>query len=68
MTRSHRMSSFKYREIFYLDHKGKGECDFLASNRGTLREIIQVCYELTPDNLDQEVKGITETMRYFGFH
>lgn len=58
----------KYREIFYLDHKGKGECDFLAFNRGTLREIIQVCYELTPENLDREVKGITEAMRYFDFN
>ncbi|MDI3521651.1 MAG: uncharacterized protein PWR04_1639, partial [Anaerophaga sp.] len=32
-----------------------------------VQEIIQVCYELTPDNLDREVKGIVEAMRYFNF-
>ena len=60
--------SEKYREIFYLYHKEKEECDFLAFNRNKLREIIQVCHELTPDNLDREVKGITEAMRHFDFH
>jgi len=57
----------KYKEIYYLDHKGKGECDFLAFKGGVVQEIIQVCYELTPDNMDREVKGIVEAMRYFNY-
>lgn len=57
----------KYKEIYYLDHKGKGECDFLAFNRGAVQEIIQVCQELTPDNLEREVKGITEATRFLDF-
>ncbi len=58
----------KYKEIYYLDHKAKGECDFLAIKRGAVQEIIQVCHELTSDNLEREVKGLTEAMSFLDFH
>lgn len=58
----------KYKEIYYLDHKGNGECDFLAFKHGTVQEIIQVCHELTPDNLEREIKGLTEAMDFLDFH
>jgi len=57
-----------YKEIYYLDHKGKGECDFIAFNHGNIEQIVQVCYELTPDNTEREIKGLTEAMRFFNHH
>lgn len=53
----------KYTELFYFDEKG--ECDFVAMKNGVVFELIQVCYELTPDNLKREVDGLVKAMRFF---
>jgi predicted AAA+ superfamily ATPase len=53
----------KYTELYYFD--SKGECDFVAMKNGHVVELVQVCYELTPDNLKRELNGLTQAMRYF---
>lgn len=30
-----------------------------------IAELVQVCYELTPDNLDRELNGLMGAMRFF---
>lgn len=53
----------KYSELYYFDDRG--ECDFVAMKRGQVIELLQVCYELTPDNLERETKGLLKAMHYF---
>ena len=54
----------KYKELFYFDDKG--ECDFVALKNGQVIELVQVCYELTADNLKRELNGLTRAMEFFG--
>jgi len=56
----------KYIELYYFDDKG--ECDFVAMKRGVVKELVQVCYELTPDNLNRELNGLLTAMRFFKKH
>ncbi len=51
------------KEIFYF--KGKGECDFVCTERGLPKELYQVCTELNGLNLEREVNGLFEAMRNF---
>ncbi len=53
----------KYTELFYFDDKG--ECDFVAMQNSQVVELVQVCYELTPDNLKREKNGLLQAMRFF---
>jgi len=53
----------KYTELYYFDEKG--ECDFVAMKNGSVVELVQVCYELTPDNMQRELKGLLKAMRFF---
>jgi predicted AAA+ superfamily ATPase len=53
----------KYMELYYFDEKG--ECDFVAMKNDSVTELIQVCYELTPDNLKRELNGLLLAMRFF---
>jgi len=53
----------KYKELYYFDEKG--ECDFVAMNFGKALELVQVCYHLTPDNIDRELKGLRQAMHFF---
>ena len=53
----------KYTELYYFDDKG--ECGFIAMKQGVVKEIIQVCYELNPDNLKRELNGLLEAMKFF---
>jgi len=52
-----------FQEIYYF--REKKECDFVVLERGQVKELIQVCYELTPDNLDRETEGLDEAMVFF---
>ncbi len=56
----------KYTELYYFDEKG--ECDFVAMKNGKVQELVQVCYELTPDNLKRELNGLYQAMRFFKQH
>ncbi|MHC1707861.1 MAG: ATP-binding protein [Bacteroidales bacterium] len=53
----------KYSELYY--YEDKGECDFVAIKNGKPAELLQVCYELTPDNLDREVNSLLSAMKFF---
>ena len=53
----------KNRNIFY--YKGKGECDFVVWNAGTITAAIQVTYELNEDNRRREIGGLVEAMDKF---
>ncbi len=53
----------KYAELYYFDEKG--ECDFVAMKNGQVMELVQVCYELTADNLQRELNGLLAAMRFF---
>lgn len=53
----------KFTELYYFDEKG--ECDFVAMKNGRVIELVQVCYELTPDNLKREMNGLLQAMRFF---
>lgn len=53
-----------YQEIYYFSEKS--ECDFVVSERGTVRQVVQVCYDLNHDNMDRELKGLFEAIAHFG--
>ncbi len=53
----------KYKELYYFDEKG--ECDFVAMKNAKVKELIQVSYQLTPDNLEREIGGLKKAMQFF---
>jgi uncharacterized protein len=53
----------QYSEIYYFQEKR--ECDFVVMKNGKVMELIQVCYDLTPENLDRESQGLIEAMEFF---
>lgn len=52
-------------DLFYFSEKH--ECDFVMMQHGQCQQLVQVCYEVTPENLEREVNGLLEAMAYFGF-
>ena len=50
----------KYKNIFYF--AGQNECDFLIFEKGRVTKAIQVCYELTADNIKRELDGLWEAL------
>lgn len=46
--------------VFYFAEKN--ECDFIIAEKGQPVEAVQVCLQLTSDNLDRELKGLEEAM------
>jgi len=46
--------------VFYYSEKN--ECDFIVVQKGQPVEAIQVCWQLTTDNLNRELKGLEEAM------
>ncbi len=53
----------KYKELYYFDDNG--ECDFIALQKGIAVELVQVCFELTPDNIKRELNGLIKAMKFF---
>ena len=51
-----------YKEIYYFSEKR--ECDFIVVDKGKVVEAVQVCYDLTPDNLDREIDGLVEALAF----
>ncbi len=51
------------KEICYFSEKC--ECDFVVFEKGSIQLVVQVCYELTPDNLDRELNGLFEALGFF---
>lgn len=50
-------------EIYYF--QGKGECDFVTTQKGMPNELYQVCTELNSINIERETNGLFEAMEYF---
>jgi predicted AAA+ superfamily ATPase len=53
----------RFDHIYYW--RNRHECDFIVQNRDGGRQAIQVCYQLTLDNLQREVNGLTEAANLF---
>jgi uncharacterized protein len=53
----------KTKELYYFQEKK--ECDFVTLDKGKVKEIVQVCYELTPTNLDREASGLLAALEHF---
>ncbi|MBS1777270.1 MAG: ATP-binding protein [Bacteroidetes bacterium] len=54
----------KYKQIFY--YKGEDECDFLTMEKNSIKEALQVCWEINDENFEREYNGLTEAMRQVG--
>lgn len=54
----------KYKHIFY--YKDRGECDFVAMEKSTVKEAIQVCLTINNENFDREYNGLSEAMQNLG--
>lgn len=52
-----------FKEIYYFSEKS--ECDFVTFDKGNAHEVIQVCYELNPENLNRELNGLFEALSFF---
>jgi uncharacterized protein len=53
----------KSKELYYFQEKK--ECDFVTFDKGKPKELVQVCYDLTPANLDREISGLLTALDYF---
>lgn len=51
-------------EIYYFAENG--ECDFVARNGNNSFQSVQVCFEITEENLDREVGGLVEACKRLG--
>ena len=51
----------KYKHIFYF--KDKGECDFIAMEKNSVKEAIQVCLTVDNENFNREYNGLLEAMQ-----
>lgn len=54
----------KTKEIYYFNENNR-ECDFIVRLKDKTTQVVQVCWELTPENLEREVNGLVEAMQYF---
>lgn len=52
------------KNIWYYSEAGF-ECDFLYGSSAVPEQAVQVCYELTNENLEREARGLVETMKKF---
>lgn len=52
-----------YKELYYF--REKGECDFVVKEKNKVTNAIQVCAEVSQDNLLRELKGLIEALTFF---
>ena len=50
-------------DVFY--HSGKYECDFIIVENKTVKEAVQVCWNLMQANREREINGLLEAMDMF---
>jgi len=53
----------RYSTLYYF--RENHECDFVAFENRKCEILIQVCEELNNDNLDREMEGLEEAMKFF---
>lgn len=51
-------------ELYYF--REQKECDFVVFQNKKIRECIQVCHEVTDENLQRETSGLIEALNTFG--
>jgi len=54
----------KYTQLFY--YKDRGECDFIALKKNSIKEAIQVCFTVNDENFEREYNGLLEAMLDLG--
>jgi predicted AAA+ superfamily ATPase len=52
------------KELYYFN-ENNAECDFAVMKNGKIEQLIQVCYELLPENREREIRGLKEAMDFF---
>lgn len=52
-----------FKELYYF--KEKGECDFVAFNKGKAVLAVQVCHEIGDFNFEREYNGLLDAMKFF---
>lgn len=52
-----------YKELYYF--REKGECDFVVKEKNKVTNAIQVCAEVSQENLLRELKGLIEALTFF---
>ena len=52
------------KELYYFNETGF-ECDFVVTKNNKIEELIQVCFDLNPENTAREERGLLEAMDYF---
>jgi predicted AAA+ superfamily ATPase len=52
------------KELYYFN-ENKAECDFVVMKNEKIEQVIQVCYELLPENREREIHGLKEAMNFF---
>ncbi len=55
----------QFKEIYYFSESH--ECDFVIFDKGVATQVVQVCYDLNPDNMDRELNGLFAAMEHFNF-
>lgn len=50
-------------DVFYFNESK--ECDFVVFEKGKIKSVLQVCFQLDEDNMDREVSALIEAMDYF---
>ena len=54
----------RYQEIYYF--KNNDECDFLVKTGNSVEKAIQVCYQLTEENMARETRSLHRAMELTG--
>ena len=52
-----------YQEFYYFAENG--ECDFVVFGKNKVQKIVQVCSNLSQDNLDKELNGLFAALDFF---
>ena len=52
------------KELYYFK-EDNAECDFIVKKNEKIEQVIQVCYELSHENREREIRGIKEAMDFF---
>ena len=50
-------------DVFYFNESK--ECDFVVFEKGKIKSVLQVCFQLDEDNMDRVVSALIEAMDYF---
>ena len=52
------------KQLYYFNETGF-ECDFVVGQNNVIEDLIQVCFDLNPENTTREVRGLLDAMYYF---